>query len=75
LFTQAAEENAGSTDVFFPNNDICKATILQPAFDQVLKEGVAPTELICEYSKYVEKYNTGEISLENLGAALEAIKL
>ena len=75
LFTQAVEQNIGSTDVFFPNNDTCKATILQPAFDQVLKEGVAPTELICEYSKYVEKYNTGEISLENLGAALESIKL
>jgi phage head maturation protease len=57
----------------FNNDQVAKEQILRPAFDQVMLENKAPVDLICKHAEVVGKFNMGEITIDQLGAALDAL--
>ncbi len=59
----------------FNNDQVCKNQILTPAFDKVMLLGEAPVDYIVKHGEIVTKFNRGEIGLEEIGAAMEAVEL
>jgi hypothetical protein len=57
----------------FNNDKVCKDEILKPAFDKVLLLNQAPVDLIGKAAKIVEKFNTRQITLADIGSELNAI--
>jgi multiple sugar transport system substrate-binding protein len=74
VFTDSIAKNIGAPEEMFNNDQVCKDQILAPAFDQVMLLGEAPVDLICKHAELCGKFNRGEIDVENLGAALDAIQ-
>jgi ABC-type glycerol-3-phosphate transport system substrate-binding protein len=73
VFTDSIAKGLGGPEEMFSNDQVCKQQILQPAFDQVLLENKAPVDLICKHAEVATKFNRGEIKIEELGAALDAL--
>ncbi len=73
VFTVTIEESLGGPEEMFAEDFVCKSQILQPAFDQVMLLGQADVDLICQHADIATQFNRGEIALEDLGAAMDAL--
>jgi multiple sugar transport system substrate-binding protein len=73
VFTDSVAKGLGGPEEMFSNDQVSKQQILQPAFDQVMLENKAPVDLICKHAEVATKFNRGEIKIEQLGAALDAL--
>jgi hypothetical protein len=73
VFTDSIDKGFGGPEEMFNNDQVAKEQILRPAFDQVMLENKAPVDLICRHAEVVGKFNTGEIKIDELGAALDAL--
>jgi multiple sugar transport system substrate-binding protein len=75
VFTDSiAQDIGGPEEMFWPNDFVSKSQILTPAFDRVMMLNSAPVELICKHAEVVTKFNRGEIAVEDIGAALDALQ-
>jgi ABC-type glycerol-3-phosphate transport system substrate-binding protein len=75
VFTNSiAQDIGGPEEMFWPNDFVSKSQILTPAFDRVMMLNSAPVELICKHAEVVTKFNRGEIAVEDIGAALDALQ-
>jgi multiple sugar transport system substrate-binding protein len=75
VFTDSiAQDIGGPEEMFWPNDNASKNQILAPAFDRVMMLNDAPVDLICRHAEVVARLNKGEISVDQIGAALDAIQ-
>lgn len=73
VFGESLAKNLGGPEEMFINDAVCKAEILQPAFDKVMLLNELPVEVIAEAAKIVEKFNFGEIGVADIGTELTKI--
>ena len=74
VFAESFAKDIGRPEEMFAKNDkTCKDEILGPAFEQVMQLGKAPVDLIGKASKIVEKFNTGQVGIGDIGRELNAI--
>ena len=73
VFTSSIAASLGGPEEMFANDFTCKDTILKPAFDQVMLLNEAPVDLIVQHADVVNRFNAGEIAVEDLGAAMAAL--
>ena len=72
-FSSSLAKDIGRPEEMFNNDKVCKDEILKPAFDKVLLLNQAPVDLIGKAAKIVEKFNTRQITLADIGRELNAI--
>ena len=58
----------------FHNDSVCKNEILTPAFDKVMLLGEKPVSYIAPFCELVDRFNVGEIGIEDIGTELEKIE-
>ena len=73
VFTSSIAASLGGPEEMFANDFTCKDTILKPAFDQVMLLNEAPVDLIVQHADVVNRFNAGEIAIEDLGGAMAAL--
>jgi multiple sugar transport system substrate-binding protein len=73
VFVDSIAKDIGRPEEMFNNDKTAKDEILKPAFDKVMLEGKGSVELIGKASKLVEKFNTGQIKIEQIGTELQAL--
>lgn len=73
-FADSMKAGAGRDEGCFAKDAVSKNQILGPAFDQVMKLGQAPAQLIAEHAEIATRFNRDEIAVEDLGAAIEALQ-
>jgi len=74
VFTKSIEKGLGGPEEMFNNDQVCKVQILQPAFDRVMLLNDAPVDLICKHAEVVNRFNKGEIAVEDIGAELDKVQ-
>lgn len=72
-FTDSIKLDIGGPEEMFHNDDVCKNTILQPAFDQVFLLGKAPVSIIGQAGALCEQFNTGKLGIADIGGALNKL--
>lgn len=75
VFTDSVAQGLGGPEEMFNNDQVGKNQILTPAFDKVMLLGEAPVDYIVKHGEIVTKFNRGEIGLEDIGSAMEAVEL
>ena len=73
VFTSSIAASLGGPEEMFANDFTCKDTILKPAFDQVMLLNEAPVDLIVQHADIVNRFNAGELAIEDLGGAMAAL--
>jgi hypothetical protein len=71
LYAKARE--VGHPEEMFHNDAVCKNEILTPAFDKVMLLGEEPVSFIEPFCELVDKFNSGEIGVEDIGGELEKL--
>lgn len=74
-FTDSIAAGLGGPEEMFNNDQVCKAQILQPAFDQVMLTGEKPVELIVRHAEIVTRFNRGEIDIQDLGSEMDKVAM
>lgn len=73
VFTDSLPRDIGRPEEMFKNDKVAKDEILKPAFDKVMLLNQAPVEVIAKAAKIVEKFNTKQIGIQDIGRELQAI--
>jgi len=73
VFSSSLEKDIGRPEEMFNNDNTSKNEILQPAFDKVMLLNQMPVDVIAKAAKIVEKFNTKQITVEQIGRELSAI--
>jgi ABC-type glycerol-3-phosphate transport system substrate-binding protein len=71
LYAKARE--VGHPEEMFHNDAVCKNEILTPAFDKVMLLGEEPVSFITPFCELVDRFNAGEIGVEDIGGELEKL--
>jgi len=69
----AKARQVGHPEEMFRNDTVCKSEILQPGFDKVTLLGEKPVSYIAPFCELVDRFNAGEIGIENIGTEIEKI--
>ena len=70
----AKARQVGHPEEMFHNDRVCKGEILRPGFDKVMLLGEKPVSYIIPFCELVNRFNAGEIGVEDIGAELEKIE-
>jgi len=70
----AKARELGHPEEMFHNDAVCKNEILGPAFEKVMLLGEEPVAHIMPFVELVNRFNAGEVSVEDIGAELEKIQ-
>jgi len=71
LYPKARE--VGHPEEMFHNDAVCKNEILGPAFEKVMLLGEEPVAYIMPFVDLVNRFNAGEVSVEEIGAEIDKI--
>jgi ABC-type glycerol-3-phosphate transport system substrate-binding protein len=71
LYAKARE--VGHPEEMFHNDAVSKNEILGPAFDKVNLLGEEPVSFIAPFCELVDRFNAGEIGVEDIGTELEKL--
>ncbi|MEA3346303.1 MAG: substrate-binding domain-containing protein [Chloroflexota bacterium] len=69
----AKARKVGHPEEMFHNDGVCKSEILKPAFDKVMLLGKEPVSFIAPFCELVNRFNAGEIGVEDIGTELEKL--
>ena len=70
----AKAREVGHPEEMFHNDAVCKNEILGPAFEKVMLLGEEPVSFIEPFCELVNRFNTGEVGVEDLGAEMGKIQ-
>lgn len=69
----AKARQVGHPEEMFHNDGTCKIEILGPAFDKVNLLGEEPVSFIAPFCELVDRFNAGEIGIEDIGAEIKKL--
>lgn len=74
VFTSSLAQDIGGPEEMFAEDLATKQQILTPAFEKVMLLGEEGVDFIGKHAPVATAFNRGEISIENLGSELDALR-